>query len=159
MKKDVFDPSYPTHLHDENELSPYATYTPQDDPYAPNPYPSVKSYSARSDDVLPWGNSASRLQPPVDEAQKEERMRMLEAEFGGTHDAGARHGRDDDAEPLIGGVDEKGRLVTHGPKKRWFTRFLQGALALAAAITSIYAALVCHHTCSLPSCPNMYVYR
>jgi hypothetical protein len=128
IKPDVFDPSYPTHLHNS---SPYAH-----DPYAPAPYPSLND---RSHDMLPWGGTASGREPLVDDAMKEERVRMLEREYAGVDNTGAA---DEEEERLIGGVDQKGQLVTQGPKKRAFVRFMQGALALCAALTSIYAAVV-----------------
>jgi hypothetical protein len=71
-------------------------------------------------------------------------MRMLEREFG-AH--GTDHGRGSalatgEGKPLIGTVDDKGRLVNQGPKKRAATRLLQIVLALGAAVPSIYVALV-----------------
>jgi hypothetical protein len=71
-------------------------------------------------------------------------MRMLQREFGSK--GGTRpksEFADSDGKPLIGTVDHKGRLVTQGPKKRVAVRILQIALALGAAIPSIYVALVC----------------
>jgi hypothetical protein len=75
---------------------------------------------------------------------------MLEREFGrhgkGRGDAGKEGDfLDENGKPLIGTVDEKGQLVTQGPKKRSATRCVQVLLALAASVPSIYAALVsCH---------------
>ena len=65
-------------------------------------------------------------------------MRMLEREFGG------KGGVKDESDPTmtVGSVDERGRLITDGPKKRLVVRWLQALLALTAAISSIYAALV-----------------
>jgi hypothetical protein len=79
---------------------------------------------------------------------------MLDREFGGN---GKGKGRakdsafaDDEGKPLVGTVDEKGKLVTQGPKKRAVVRFLQIVLALGAAVPSIYVALVCLLSSSIP---------
>jgi hypothetical protein len=77
---------------------------------------------------------------------KEERMRMLEREFGAQSEPKSRSdaydGLDENGKPLIGSVDHKGRLVTEGPKKRIALRMLQIILTLTAGVPSIYAALV-----------------
>jgi hypothetical protein len=65
---------------------------------------------------------------------------MLEREFGAK--AKAHEGMDADGKPIVGSVDSRGKLVTEGPKKRIATRAVQILLALAAAIPSIYAALI-----------------
>jgi hypothetical protein len=79
----------------------------------------------------------------VNEEMKEERMRMLEREFGGSEKEKAHRGRHiGEGEHVVGGVDEKGNLITVGPKKRGLVRVLQGLLALCTATTSIYAAIV-----------------
>lgn len=63
-------------------------------------------------------------------------MRMLEREFG-------KKGAPTDSEAhIIGSVDEKGALITAGPKRRFAARWAQGLLALATAISSLYGALV-----------------
>ena len=85
--------------------------------------------------------------PPVDAGTKEERLRMLEREFGRKskdNNYGDEDGYDN-RKPTIGSVDQKGNLVTEGPKKRIALRFLEIILALAAAVPSIYAALVRSH--------------
>lgn len=71
-------------------------------------------------------------------------MRMLEREFGSKAKGKGKAPEyvDEDGKPVVGTVDEKGRLVTQGPKKRIALRFLQVALALGAALSSIYVALV-----------------
>lgn len=80
-------------------------------------------------------------------------MRMLEREFGdnpkrpkfkdpkgkGKMDPAFL---DDEGRPIVGTVDEKGNLVTQGPRKRIAIRALQIILALGAAIPALYAALV-----------------
>jgi hypothetical protein len=95
-----------------------------------------------SRDLLPWSGEPP-YGAPVDAEVKEERLRMLQREFGSK----ARKkwiGVDDGEEadpPIIGSVDEKGRLVTQGPKKRVAVRVLEGLLALGSGASSIYAAL------------------
>jgi hypothetical protein len=94
-----------------------------------------------SNTLLPWSADPADSGPPLDAEVKEERVRMLEREFGG-----ARKGPNIAPTTLpIGTVDEKGKLVTEGPKKRAFFRFIQVFLALGAAVPSIYVALVRHH--------------
>jgi hypothetical protein len=82
----------------------------------------------------------------IDMETKQARMRLLEREFGANASSsrGLKDGDflDENGKPLVGTVDDKGNLVTQGPKKRLATRLLQIALALTAAIPSIYAALV-----------------
>lgn len=65
---------------------------------------------------------------------------MLEREFG---DKGARRGwkEADGEEKMVGGVDEKGKLVTAGPRRRIAVRVLQGIFALLTAASGIYGAL------------------
>ncbi len=65
-------------------------------------------------------------------------MRMLEREFGGK--GGPKD--EGEAETMVGCIDQRGRLITQGPKKRLAVRWVQALLALTAAISSIYAALV-----------------
>jgi hypothetical protein len=63
---------------------------------------------------------------------------MLEHEFrSGTETA-------KEEEPL-GSVNQSGRLITDGPKKRVANRVIQTVLALVTAISMIYAALVCYY--------------
>ncbi|THH13863.1 hypothetical protein EW146_g6401 [Bondarzewia mesenterica] len=99
-----------------------------------NPY-SVPSNSSR--DLLPWSQNDPPGYAPVDTETKEERMRMLEREFGAK-------GTDENEKQevsMVGGVDAKGNLVTQGPKKRVTVRVLEGLLALGIATASIYSAL------------------
>jgi len=65
---------------------------------------------------------------------------MLEREFGSKAKEGAFE--DADEKPVIGSVDDHGKLITQGPKKRIAMRAVQILLTLAAAIPSIYAALI-----------------
>lgn len=72
-------------------------------------------------------------------------MRLLEKEFGQNAPSGKAQDNDfldENGRPLVGTVDQRGNLVTQGPKKRLATRILQILFALTAAIPSIYAALV-----------------
>lgn len=72
-------------------------------------------------------------------------MRMLEREFGPESDSGKWKGQefmDSEGRPLVGTVDDKGYIITQGPRKRLSVRALQIVLSLGAAIPSIYAALV-----------------
>ena len=77
-------------------------------------------------------------QPPLDPEIKEERIRMLEREYGGK---GKGKGLDVD-EKVVGSVDSKGRIITDGPKKRMAVRWIQVLFALIAGASSIYAGLV-----------------
>lgn len=73
-------------------------------------------------------------------------MRMLQKEFGTKANAkGKDAGRglvDEEGKPMIGTVDERGQLVTVGPRRRVVLKTLQVLLAAAACIPAIYAALV-----------------
>jgi hypothetical protein len=75
----------------------------------------------------------------VDGEVKQERLRMLEREFGGIGKPSFGHSDDDN---LIGSADQRGRLITEGPKKRLANRWLQATLTLGAAISVIYASVV-----------------
>jgi len=72
---------------------------------------------------------------------------MLEREFGSNAQSKGSNDPQDDfldenGKPLVGTVDGKGYLVTQGQKKRVAMRVVQILCALAAAIPSIYAAIV-----------------
>ena len=67
-----------------------------------------------------------------------ERLRMLEREFGDTDNS-----KKEWHEGMVGGVNEHGRLITAGPKKRVAVRVLQGLFACGTAVSGIYGALVC----------------
>lgn len=84
---------------------------------------------------------------------KEERMRMLEKEFGpkvSRKGKGKGEGEEDgeeeeEQEPeelVMGSVDSRGKLVTPGPKKRVAARWLQGLVALVAAACGIGGVFV-----------------
>lgn len=74
------------------------------------------------------------------EEVKAERLRMLEREFGDTE-----HGKNREEGPdgAVGSVDEHGRLITAGPKKRVAVKVLQALFACGTAFSGIYGALVC----------------
>ncbi|KAG6844917.1 hypothetical protein H0H87_002401 [Tephrocybe sp. NHM501043] len=96
--------------------------------------------------LLPW-SSDPLDSAPIHSLLKQERMRMLEREFGLKVDKGPVElddGQilDEHGKPLVGTVNANGYLITQGPKKRAALRILQIALALTAAIPSIFAALV-----------------
>jgi len=83
--------------------------------------------------------------PPLNPILKEERMRMLEREFGSNGKKGKNRDTgffDDDGMPKVGSVDEKGNIVTSGPKRRILFRVLQIILAAGACVPAIYASLV-----------------
>ncbi|KAJ6502401.1 hypothetical protein C8R45DRAFT_1209962 [Mycena sanguinolenta] len=112
-----------------------------------DPYMSMGHDSSR--DLLPWSSEPPEYGPGIDDSLKEERMRMLEREFGPnakssglptTTDNGEF--LDENGQPLIGTVNAKGNLVTKGPKKRTTLRVAQVLLSMAASIPAIYAALV-----------------
>ncbi|PPQ91434.1 hypothetical protein CVT25_014322 [Psilocybe cyanescens] len=134
-KKSHFDPGY---VHD-----PYTT-----DPYSPYDLPPPLSSTGHgSRDVLPWSKDPPEYGPALDPLQKEERMRMLEREFGANakgKDKARDDGRllvDDMGNPLVGTIDERGRLVTVGPKRRVALRTLQVLLAVGACVPALYAAV------------------
>jgi hypothetical protein len=127
--RSLFDPSFPTLAHSF--------------PSDVHPYPAISSHDSTRD-VLPWSGGPPDHGLPIDPATKEERIRMLQREFGPR--ANRKDGENPyvgpDGRPFVGSVDQSGNLVTEGPKKRVATRILQLVLALAAAIPSIYAAVV-----------------
>ena len=52
-------------------------------------------------------------------------------------------GSEEGGDRVVGSVDEKGQLVTQGPKKRSAMRILQGLFALGSGASAIYGATVC----------------
>jgi hypothetical protein len=118
-----FDPSYrPTGLAGNYDL-----------------YAATNSTSPR--DFVPWSSTDTpNYDLSMDPELKEERIRMLEHEF--------RSGTVVPTTEPLGSVDEKGRLVTDGPKKRVAVRVVETLLALGIAVSVVYAALV---RCYLPS--------
>jgi hypothetical protein len=137
-QKSPFDPGY---VHDPHSTFNSDPYNPYDVP--PPPLSSIGHRSSR--DLLPWSSDPPEYGPPLDPMQKEERIRMLEKEFGTkAKGKGRDEGRalvDDEGKPLVGTIDDKGNLVTTGPKKRILFRTLQVLLAIGACIPAIYAAV------------------
>ncbi|TFK54758.1 hypothetical protein OE88DRAFT_1732064 [Heliocybe sulcata] len=129
-----FDPAFPTHKY---HTSPYG----YSDPKIATAGHSVP-FSDSSRTLLPWSNDPPDYGPPVDDEMKEERMRMLEREFGGKGTGKGGYADEDGEEKVVGSVDEKGNLVTQGPKKRVATRWIQILFALGAGIASIYGAVI-----------------
>lgn len=106
--------------------------------------------------MLPWSGETPSSGPPVDAEVKEERLRMLQREFGDDKARGGRkagYGAEEIEPAVVGSVNAKGQLVTEGPRKRVAMRLLQGLLALGSGVSSIYGAVV--RNCSFLS--NIYV--
>ncbi|KAI0695123.1 hypothetical protein BC835DRAFT_1273732 [Cytidiella melzeri] len=136
MDPDMFDPSYSPH-----KAKPFPTVS---NAYALPHLPSQASHSSRDLGAVPWGNTSAEG-APVDPEVKEERIRMLEREFGGKNVS-----LEEAEERLVGSVDANGTLITEGPKKRAASRWLQVLFALLAGGSSIYAALVIKNATSPP---------
>ncbi|KAJ6623459.1 hypothetical protein B0H10DRAFT_2009820 [Mycena sp. CBHHK59/15] len=137
-KRTPFDPGN-TLRHD--------SFPRSSDVYDPYGHPSSSLGFDSSRDLLPWSSDPPDYGPTIDASLKEERMRMLEREFGPNAKAKRPAGNggdflDENGRPLVGTVDPKGQLVTKGPRKRTALRVTQILLSLAAAIPSIYAALI-----------------
>ena len=149
-------------------LSPVAKGKRADIPRSPvedeifGPYiPPSALGSQRDLGLLPWtvGHPGDEPAQPsaVPDNVKEERIRMLEKEFG---DRGPGRGFKQafgDSEGIIGSIDEKGNLINAGPKRRIATRWLQAIFAVGAAGSGIYGALVCASTqiCRLTNYPEI----
>lgn len=134
INADIYTPSS-FDLPDQNRKSVF------DPAYVHNPHYNDSLAHDSTRNLLPWTNDAPRYELPLQPALREERMRMLEKEFGNK----SKGTKNDDPlldQPIVGTVDHQGRLVTVGPKKRVFIRVLQILLAITAAVPSIYAALV-----------------
>jgi hypothetical protein len=94
------------------------------------------THSSSSRDFVPWSSTDTHnYDTPLDPELKEERIRMLEHEFRSGPDVSAK-------EEPVGSVDEEGRLITDGPKKRIAIRIIEIVLALGIATSAVYAALV-----------------
>lgn len=123
-----FDPAYPTVGKTGNNYDAYA---------------AASNLSSR--DFVPWSDSDTPdYDSPMNPELKQERVRMLEHEFGSTAPGPVKQ------EP-IGSVNEKGRLITDGPRKRTAIRAIEVFLALGIAATLIYAALVRRYHLSFSS--------
>ncbi|KAF5358551.1 hypothetical protein D9756_001306 [Leucocoprinus leucothites] len=136
--KSVFDPDY---VHYDQNYYPRTDPSSLSDPvFAP---PSSMGHDSTRG-LLPWSHSDNSAS--VDPSTKEERMRMLEREFGPNSGKGNNRSNgdfvDEDGKPLIGTVDQNGYLVTQGPRKRIALRVLQVLFALGSGVPAIYAAVV-----------------
>ncbi|KAG6916648.1 hypothetical protein DXG01_005934 [Tephrocybe rancida] len=147
---DIYTPLPPSHLHTKRSPFEPGQIYPGPDDFSSDPYDLAPSSSHGHDstrNLLPWGPDPLDS-APIGSSLKEERLRMLEREFGpkakssGPVESADGLILDDNGKPLIGTVDTKGYLVTQGPKKRAALRILQILLTLTAGIPSIYAALV-----------------
>ncbi|KAL0572977.1 hypothetical protein V5O48_008991 [Marasmius crinis-equi] len=115
------------------------------------PPPSSFSHTNESTrELLPWNRHNHNDSLDIDPALKEERIRMLEREFGPNSTSGSAPKQDpnspylldDSGKPLIGTVDPRsGAIVTQGPRKRLAVRVLEVVFAGVAAVPSIYAAV------------------
>ncbi|KAJ6525606.1 hypothetical protein B0H19DRAFT_1042337 [Mycena capillaripes] len=130
---------------DPGNIYPTTDSFPRSSDYDPYNHPSSSIGHDSSRDLLPWSSEPPEYGPAIDASLKEERMRMLEREFGpnakGKGPAETGDFLDEDGKPLVGTVNAKGQLVTKGPRKRIALRTMQIILALAASIPAIYAAL------------------
>ena len=127
-------PDYHTHLSD---LESNATHR-----YSANSHVAYSDASHRN--LLPWSaEMEDRPSLDLDPGTKEERMRMLEKEF-----LGKGKGKEVmDQEGRRGSVNDDGELITDGPKRRAFIRWMQCIFALTAAGSGIYGAMVRHIPC------------
>lgn len=134
-----FDPNY-VH-YDQDLYYPHTDPSSLSDPmFAP---PSSTRGHESTRELLPWSHSDGSAN--VDPLTKEERLRMLEREFGKKNNSKRKTQGDfldENGKPLIGTVDTRGNLVTQGPKKRITVRLLQMLFSLGAGIPAIYAAVV-----------------
>ncbi|KAG8861990.1 hypothetical protein FRB96_002433 [Tulasnella sp. 330] len=142
---------------------PCATVTPSSlpDPYNETdlgvwpsqaaPLSTHAAISAGTGSALPWGHTVSHpghtlqmSEPPqyVPDSVREERMRMLEKEFG--RDNGKGKHPFIEGQGMIGSVDANGSLITDGPRARTTVRVMQSLLALIAAVSGIYGAMAIH---------------
>ena len=135
----IFDPSFKP-----NDNDPFPSYDSDMFPSRSTQLASTREY------YLPWSSDPHESGRPIDTETKEERIRMLEREFGEKAKPPRDAFTDERGKPLVGTVDANGNLVTVGPKKRAAFRALQILLALVAAVPSIYAALFIKSTNGTP---------
>ena len=133
-----FDPAFPTHAYESMSFQDHLVQSP------PPAYPysalgSSKNGSSR-DNFFPW-TADPENGDIIDPGTKEERMKMLEAEFGGKQ-LTEKEEREAERRALIGTVNEQGELITAGPKKRLAMRWVEVLLALGVSALSIYLAVV-----------------
>ncbi len=126
-------------------------------PYAPYPHSAPSSprrdpMSPSSPPPMPWGQSSSALGHGYDttdgtpqyvpDSIKEERMRMLEKEFGSSSKGKGKERAWGTSDAPVGAIDAQGSLVTDGPKRRTAVRWMQTLLAAVSAGAGLYGALV-----------------
>ncbi|KAG6854696.1 hypothetical protein C0991_002407 [Blastosporella zonata] len=147
---EIYTPIPASHLNTKRSPFEPGQLYPDSDALSPDPYGIAHASSHGHDstrNLLPWGPDPLDSSP-LHSSLKEQRMRMLEREFGstvkGNGHAASDDGRllDENGKPLIGTVNTRGNLVTQGPKKRVALRMLQLVLTLTAGVPSIYAAVV-----------------
>ncbi|OCB84280.1 hypothetical protein A7U60_g8959 [Sanghuangporus baumii] len=105
-----------------------------------NGYGPARPYASTDEshrDLLPWSLDDDSTSKRITPEMKEERMRMLEREFGRN---GMKQGVWDTK--ILGSVDAKGNIITPGPKKRFIVRLMEGLFAFGAALASLYSALI-----------------
>ncbi|PCH37844.1 hypothetical protein WOLCODRAFT_135875 [Wolfiporia cocos MD-104 SS10] len=136
---DMFDPTFPAHTYYENM------------PYARSPPPSYPARSSRDLNIVPWNASPNKGDKLVDSDLKEERMRMLEAEFGGAQT------QQDNGEK-VGSVDTNGKLITAGPKKRIAMRCIEVVLAATACVSTVYTAFLIKTSSTPPPANKLPAY-
>jgi len=146
---DIYSPLPVSHLNKKSPFDPGYVHDPYNSNNIYDPPPPLSSVGYDSlRDMVPWSNDPPDYGPPLDPMLKEERMRMLEREFGSKAKGKSKSDGlalvDEEGKPLVGTVDPKGNLVTTGPKRRVFFRSLQIILAAGASIPAIYAAVVSH---------------
>ena len=151
--------SPPEYDLDAPPLARISIFNPSFKPNDNDPFPSYDSvmFPSRSTQLastreyyLPWSSDPHESGRPIDTETKEERIRMLEREFGQKAKPPRDAFTNENGKPLAGTVDANGNLVTVGPKKRVAVRALQILLALVAAVPSIYAALSIKSTNGTP---------
>ena len=128
-------------------FDPYDTFNPYDAEFSPQShdgfgfgYPAkpLSSVNDSHRSLLPWSGEDDAPRTHVTSEMKEDRLRMLEKEFG-------QNGQpyfEGDESKVIGSVDSKGNIITDGPKKRVITRWVQFTFVLGTIIASYYSALV-----------------
>lgn len=159
--------TFPMVANNEPQEADLGIWPPQAAPTYPTyPYSSQSPQSSAHDvgapSPVPWGSSASHLTNPdglpqyVPDTVKEERMRMLEREFGNKNGKGKE--RIDDG-TQVGSVDDEGALITSGPRRRSAVRWTQTILACGGAAAGIYGALAIHPKTPAPPAgkPPAYV--
>ena len=108
----------------------------------PAPYVSPPSYASGSQrEFLPWGAAPDEGES-VPDIIKEERMRMLEREFGSRPPRAPAEKEEEPEERIVGSVDSRGNLITPGPRKRLWVRITEACFSFGAGVAGIYAAFV-----------------